>query len=162
PAIITGRGDHTHTIAVAAHTPDEPVRITITSLGINAPVIPAVIDLKQGVLAVPADIHETGWWADGATPHSPAGSIVIAGHVDSATAGAGAFFPLKQARAGEIIVLTSANGRTKSYRVVSVKQMVKANLPAGIWSQHTNNQLFVVTCGGPFDPVTKHYRDNIV
>src|SRR5262249_60761879 len=65
PAIITGRGEHTHTIAVATHTPDEPVRITVASLGIDAPVLPAVIDLKQGVLAVPADIDKTGWWADG-------------------------------------------------------------------------------------------------
>src|SRR5262249_61150793 len=65
PAIITGRGEHTHTIAVATHTPDEPVRIKFASLGIDAPVLPAVIDLKQGVLAVPADIDKTGWWADG-------------------------------------------------------------------------------------------------
>ena len=154
-------------IAIAAGLPATEVwKEQITklgiSLGIDAPVLPATIDLKQGVLAVPADIHEAGWWADGATPHSPVGSIVIAGHVDSATGGAGAFFPLKQARAGEIVALTSANGRTKSYRVVSVDHMLKANLPADIWSQQTPNRLVVVTCGGPFDPVTKHYRDNIV
>ena len=151
-----------HTIAVVTRSPDAPVRIAIASLGVDAPVAPAVIDLKQGVLAVPANIHETGWWADGATPHSPAGSIVIAGHVDSATAGAGAYFPLKQAKPGEIVVLTSADGRTKSYRVVSVNRMLKANLPTYIWSQTAPNRLFVVTCGGPFDPVTRHYRDNIV
>jgi hypothetical protein len=162
PAIITGRGDHTHTIAVVTDTPDAPVRIAIASLGIDAPVVPAGIDLKQGVLAVPADIHKTGWWVDGATPHSPAGSIVIAGHVDSATAGAGAFFALVHARTGETIVVTSADGRTKTYRVVSVKRMLKANLPTDIWSQHAPNRLFVVTCGGPFDPVTRHYRDNVV
>jgi hypothetical protein len=162
PAIITGRGDRTHTIAVVEHTPDAPVRIAIASLGIDAPVIPAGIDLKQGVLAVPADIHKTGWWIDGAAPHSAAGSMVIAGHVDSATAGAGAFFALGKARAGATIVVTSADGRTKSYRVVSVKRMLKANLPTDIWSQQAPNRLFVVTCGGPFDPVTRHYRDNVV
>jgi sortase (surface protein transpeptidase) len=162
PAIITGRGDHTHTIAVVTHTPDAPVRIAIASLGVDAPIAPAVIDLNQGVLAVPANIHEAGWWTDGATPHSPAGSIVIAGHVDSATAGAGAFFPLKQAKPGAIVVVTSADGRTKSYRVVAVNRMLKANLPTDIWSQTAPNRLFVVTCGGPFDPVTRHYRDNIV
>jgi sortase (surface protein transpeptidase) len=90
------------------------------------------------------------------------GSIVIAGHVDSATAGAGAFFPLKQAKPGAIVVLTTADGRTKSYRVVSVRHMLKANLPTDIWSQQAPNRLFVVTCGGPFDPVTRHYLDNIV
>jgi hypothetical protein len=40
--------------------------------------------------------------------------------------------------------------------------MLKADLPTDIWSQRTPNRLFVVTCGGPFDPVTRHYRDNIV
>jgi hypothetical protein len=162
PAIITGRGDHTHTIAVETQTPDAPVRITIASLGIDAPVLPAVIDLKQGVLAVPADIHKTGWWVDGATPHARTGSVVIAGHVDSATAGAGAFFPLKQARPGEVVRVTSADGRTRSYRVVSVRRMLKANLPTEIWSQRGANRLYVVTCGGRFDTATRHYLDNIV
>ena len=67
--------------------------------------------MKQGVLGVPADIHKTGWWADGAAPRRPApASILIAGHVDSAAAGAGAFFPLKHARRGTIVELTTADG----------------------------------------------------
>jgi hypothetical protein len=40
--------------------------------------------------------------------------------------------------------------------------MLKADLPTDIWSQRAPNRLFVVTCGGPFDPVTRHYRDNVV
>jgi hypothetical protein len=162
PAIITGRGDHTRTVAVGAQPPDAPVRLTVASLGIDAPVVPAGIDLRQGVLAVPSDIHKTGWWVDGATPHSPAGSIVIAGHIDSATAGAGAFFPFKQAGKGAVVELTSADGRTRRYRIVTVQKMLKANLPTKIWTQRGPNHLVLVTCGGPFDTATGHYRDNIV
>ncbi len=108
------------------------------------------------------DIHKAGWWVDGATPASPSGSIVIAGHVDSARGGAGAFFPLKQARSGAIVELTAADGATARYRVVSVQTMLKAQLPTSIWSQKGPNHLVLVTCGGPFDAASGHYRDNIV
>ncbi|HEY4347808.1 MAG TPA: sortase [Gaiellaceae bacterium] len=162
PAIITGRGDRTHLIATDATTPNAPVRITVSSLGIDAPVVAAGIDVKAGILAVPADIHKTGWWSDGAAPGDATGSVVIAGHVDSATAGAGAFFPLKQARRGTLIQVATAGGGTKTYRVVSVQTMLKAQLPTSIWSQKGKNRLVVVTCGGPFDQATGHYRDNVV
>jgi sortase family protein len=162
PAIITGRGDSTRVIAAGAAPNSRPTRLRIASLGIDAPVIASSIDVAQGVLGVPADIHKLGWWADGAAPGDPTGSIVIAGHVDSATAGAGALFQLKSARPGTVIQVTTADGRTLSYHVVAVKTMLKANLPTDTWSQRGRNHLVVVTCGGPFDSATGHYRDNIV
>jgi hypothetical protein len=162
PAIITGRGDHTRVIAAGVATSSRPTRLRIASLGIDASVVASGIDIARGVLGVPADIHELGWWADGAAPGDPSGSIVIAGHIDSATAGAGALFSLNTARPGTVIQVTTADGRTRSYKVVSVKTMLKANLPTDIWSQHGRNHLELVTCGGPFDPVTRHYRDNVV
>ena len=162
PAIITGRGDHTRLIAVHAARPNAPTHVRIASLGIDAPVAATGIDLKQGVLAVSSDIHRTAWWADGAAPGDPHGSIVIAGHVDSAKAGAGAFFSLKNARPGTIVELTTADGKTRTYRVTSVKTMLKAQLPTSIWSQKGSTHLVLVTCGGPFDTAAGHYRDNIV
>ncbi len=162
PAIITGRGDRTRVIAAGPVTGSRPTRLRIASLGIDAPVVASGIDVAQGVLGVPSDIHTLGWWADGAAPGGPTGSIVIAGHVDSAVAGAGALFPIKNARPGTVIQVTTADGRTWSYRVVSVQSMPKADLPTDIWSQYGRNHLVVVTCGGPFDAVTRHYRNNIV
>jgi LPXTG-site transpeptidase (sortase) family protein len=162
PAIITGRGDRTHLLSARVDRPNAPTRVVISSLGIDAPVKASAIDIQQGVLAVPADIDEAGWWLDGAAPGDPTGSVVIAGHVDSATAGAGAFFSLKEVRKGAIVHVTTADGRTLSYRVVSVQTMLKARLPTGIWSQRGRNHLVLVTCGGPFDYATGHYRDNVV
>jgi LPXTG-site transpeptidase (sortase) family protein len=162
PAIITGPGDRTHLVSFRAVRRDAPRRVRVASLGIDAPVAPAAIDLKQGVLAVPDDIHETGWWEDGAAPRDATGSVVIGGHVDSAKSGAGAFFSLKNARRGTVVEVTSATGRTTSYRVVSVRTMPKAQLPTEIWSQKGRNHLVLVTCGGPFDAAGGHYRDNIV
>ncbi len=162
PAIITGRGDSTHVIAVTTTPAGAPVRIQLPSLGIDAPVIASAIDVKQGVLGVPADIDKTGWWSDGATPLDSTGTVLIAGHVDSAAAGAGVFFPLKQARRGTLIQVTTASGQTKTYKVSSVETMAKDDLPTRIWSQKGPNRLVVVTCGGPFDHATGHYRDNVV
>ena len=53
------------------------------------------IDLKAGALGIPADIKKVGWWRDGAAPGDETGTVLIAGHVDSAKKGAGAFYALK-------------------------------------------------------------------
>jgi LPXTG-site transpeptidase (sortase) family protein len=138
------------------------VRVQIPSLGIDAPVSAVGIDLVDGVLAVPPPIHRTGWWRDGAAPGAKAGSILIAGHVDSATAGAGAFFKLRDARAGDRITVATAAGRTFTYRVVSVRDYPKRKLPSSVYSVKGRPRLVLVTCGGPFIAAERHYRDNVV
>jgi hypothetical protein len=162
PLIITGRGDVTHHVAVPGAGGLTPRRIQLPSLGIDAPVEPTGIDVRAGVLGVSPNIHRTGWWVDGAAPGAQAGSILIAGHVDSRKAGAGAFFRLHEAKPGDHIAVTTANGRTFSYRVVSVKSYLKRNLPADVYSLRGHARLVVVTCGGPFDAAKRHYRDNVV
>jgi hypothetical protein len=162
PEIITGRGDVTRPVRVAAAGAATPTRLRLVGLGIDAPISPAGIDVRHGVLGVPPNIHRAAWWADGAAPGSSSGAVLIAGHVDSKVAGAGAFFRLHEARAGDTIQLTTSGGQTLSYRVVSVKTYLKRLLPADVYSRHGRARLVVVTCGGPFDQSIGHYRDNIV
>ncbi len=139
-----------------------PASVQIASLGISAPVQPATIDLSDGELGVPADIHRVGWWRDGAAPGDAAGTVLIAGHVDSAAAGAGAFYNLKSAAVGTTITVTTAGGGTVSYRVTRVQTVLKADLPIGIFTKTGAPRLVLVTCGGPFDYATRHYIDNII
>ena len=134
----------------------------IDSVGIDATSSAVAIDTAQGVLGVSPNIHRTGWWADGATPGDKTGAVLIAGHVDKANAGPGAFFHLKDAKAGDKVEVATAGGRTFTYMVVSVKSYLKAKLPTDVWSRRGQARLVLVTCGGPFDQKTKHYRDNIV
>lgn len=162
PLVITGRGDVTREVRRSGAGSLTPTRIRLASLGIDAAVSPVGIDLGAGILGVSPDIHRTGWWKDGALPGDRSGAVLIAGHVDSATAGAGAFFRLHQARAGDRIELRTAGGRTFAYRVVTVRSYPKANLPTSVWSRRGPARLVVVTCGGPFDQATRHYRDNVV
>jgi sortase family protein len=162
PEIITGRGDHASFVRARAGTPDQPVRVRIQSLGIDAPVAPVGIDVPHGVLGVPPPIHRTGWWADGAAPGARSGAVLIAGHVDRAGLGPGAFFRLKDARPGDHVTVTTRSGRTVTYRVVSVHDYLKRRLPADVYSLRGRARLVLVTCGGPFIASLGHYRDNVV
>ena len=139
-----------------------PVRVRAASLGIDAPVAPSVVGIERGVLAVPTDIRRAGWWSDGAAPRARTGAVLIAGHVDSASLGAGAFFRLRSARPGDRVQVETRDGRTTTYRVVSVRTYVKESLPTEIYSLRGPARLVLVTCGGPFNERGGSYRDNIV
>ena len=87
--------------------------------------------------------------AGGATAPRPAtttGTILLAGHVDSAKEGAGAFYALKYARRGDVI----------RRRRAALPRHVGAPRPqAGAAVEHLHAdgpaRLVLVTCGGPFD-----------
>ncbi len=162
PRIITGGRRVGAPAVVRSSSVRTPTRVSIPSIGIDAALVPVVIDGSQGTLGVPADIHRGAWWRDGALPGGARGTVLLAGHVDSAKGGEGAFFTLAHARAGATIVLATAGGARFSYRVASVRSYAKSRLPTGIFSQAGPARLVLVTCGGPFDPVRRRYRDNIV
>ena len=114
------------------------------------------------MLDVPQNIDRVGWWRDGAAPGASNGTILLAGHVDSAKRGAGAFYALKSARRGDTISVRSENGTTRSYRVASLRRVPKASLPSAIFTRSGERRLVLVTCGGPFDAARGRYRDNVI
>ena len=120
------------------------------------------IDTRTGALAIPKDIDRVAWWRDGAAPGSANGAILLAGHVDSAKRGAGAFYALKNARRGDTVTVTSDDGKTRDYRVSTMQRVRKAALPESIYSRTGRRRLVLVTCGGPFNTATGHYRDNLI
>jgi LPXTG-site transpeptidase (sortase) family protein len=163
PLILTGRGERTGRVsAAAAAAPGAaPTRVALRRLGIDAAVYGVDVDTRLGVLDVPPNIDSVGWWRDGAAPGSSAGTILLAGHVDSARRGAGAFYALKGARRGDTITVRTG-GTTRSYRVTSLRRVRKAALPTSIYTRTGERRLVLVTCGGPFDSRTKRYRDNVI
>jgi hypothetical protein len=162
PQIITGRNDHAAYVAAPGVGGRTPTRVTIAARGIDAPLVPVGISVSQHVLGAPEQIDQAGWWADGKAPGAKSGTVLIAGHVDSAAEGPGAFFELPHAAVGDRVQVRTRNGRTYTYRVVSVRLYPKAQLPIGVWSRTGPARLVLVTCGGPFDTVSRHYRDNVV
>jgi sortase family protein len=139
-----------------------PVRISISALTINAPVVAEGID-STGEMEIPTNIHTIGWYQWGSAPGATAGSIVMVGHVDSAQQGLGAFFYLKTLTAGALITVTTADNKTWNYRVLAREEFPKTNVPlAAIFDQAGPPRLILATCGGAFDHSTKSYYDNIV
>ena len=94
---------------------------------------------------------------------STAGSIVVAGHVDSSAQGKGAFFRLDRLAPGDRMTLTGAGGRVREFRVVGRERYEKTKIPLEKYFALSGaTRLTLITCGGPFDAATGHYRDNVV
>lgn len=150
--------------------PAPPVRLHLPTLGVEAPVTPVDTDAERGI-AIPDDPAVVGWWRGGAVPGSAAGSVVLVGHVDTRVAGPGALFRAASLRPGDRIVLGTesasvgrpASGSTDAgYVVAAVRHYPKAELPAEVFATAGPPRLVLVTCGGKFDPRTRHYADNVV
>ncbi len=162
PRIVAGRGESGRFVQAAGAGARTPVRVRVPGLGIDAPVSAAQIDVAHGVLGAPKSIARTGWWRDGAAPGARSGAVLITGHVDSAKGGIGAFFQLRRAHTRERVEVVTASGRTFAYDVVSVRSYRKGAVPTSIFSRRGAARLVLVTCGGPFDRASGHYRDNVV
>jgi len=140
-------------------TPAPPTELTIPAIHVHTSVQP--VENVHGSLAVPDDPARTGWWAGGALPGSPTGSVVLDGHVDS-LAGRGALFRLTDLRAGDRIVLTTAAHQQIHYAVTGRRVIAKAApLPGDLFSPNGVSRLVLITCGGPFNHTSRTYQDNI-
>ncbi|MFI6600514.1 class F sortase [Nonomuraea sp. NPDC050536] len=138
-----------------------PVRLGIPALHIDAAIHPVGVD-ADGALRVPAHPDQLGWWSGGARPGSAAGRVVIVGHVDTAAQGPGAFFRLAHVEVGDKVRVQLADGQSRTYRIVARRHYRKDRLPAQVFAQTGPPCLVLITCTGPFDRATRHYRDNLV
>ena len=146
----------------AATLAPPPVRLRLPRLHVDALVLPVSVG-PDGLLGVPANPRQLGWWNRSARPGPSSGSVVIDGHVDSASLGLGALFRLREARPGDDVVLENAKGESTAYTVVARRSYAKTSLPvAEVFAQEVSPRLVLLTCGGAFDQATHHYADNIV
>jgi hypothetical protein len=135
-----------------------PSRVTIAGRRIAAPVEPVGVR-SGGALAIPEDPGRLGWWIGSALPGARRGTVVVAGHVDTATRGAGALFRLEQVSMGARIDVR-AGGRTIRYTAVARRSYPKRRLPAELFRTDTAPRLVLITCGGAFHDGS--YSHNVV
>lgn len=146
----------------AAATVAPPVSLAVPALGVEAPVDPVGVE-PDGSMTIPGDGGRVGWYRFGPAPGAPSGSAVLAGHVDTRAGGPGALFRLAELQPGAELVVTSADGAAHRYRVVARETIVKQELPTErLFSRDGPPVLTVITCGGPFRPELRSYRDNVV
>jgi hypothetical protein len=144
-------------------TPDRPVMLALPSVGVMAPVI--AVGVSEGNLQVPDDPAQVGWWTSSAEAGADTGSVIIDGHVDTASGGPGALYRMGigKLQPGDTVVLTTVLGRKVNYRIYAQSVYLKAaGLPADIFAASREPRLVLITCGGAFDSAGRTYTDNVV
>lgn len=136
-----------------------PRRLQLPAAGVDAAVVPVGVGSGRE-LAVPGDVHLLGWWSSGPLPGSPAGTVVIDGHVDD-RGGPGALFRLARTPVGSALVLQTPAGVLR-YAVQARRLYGKDQLPGDLFTAAGRPRLVLITCGGPFDRASGHYQDNVV
>ncbi|WP_449386101.1 class F sortase [Cellulomonas soli] len=160
-AEVPVRSSDLGSLAAASELP-APTRVQVPDVGVDMPV-DAVGVQDDGSLQIPADADRAGWYRFGAAPDSPAGSTVLAAHVDSALTGIGPFARLREVGVGAAVQVTTSDGRTRAYRVVNIEQTAKDGAPVAQWfARDGQPRLVLITCGGAFRRDIGHYTDNVV
>lgn len=140
-----------------------PTRLRIPSIGVTATVNAVGINDRTGEFEVPPSVDEIGWYRYGPGLEAERGSVVVAGHVDSATQGKGAFYRLRELDRGDTLTVTGSDGKAREYRVVGREEYDKSKIPLErYFARDGEPRLTLITCGGPFDAEARRYRDNIV
>jgi LPXTG-site transpeptidase (sortase) family protein len=129
--------------------------------GATAPVRPS--STVDGLLVVPERVHQVGWWDGGAQAGDPFGSVVLAGHVDSATEGLGFFARLLRVRTGDEITVRAV-GHRAAYKVTRVESVPQDALATGsdAFDQLSPHRLVLITCTGEYDRSRGGYQENLV
>lgn len=141
-----------------------PVRITIPAIGVRSRV-QALGQSASGAMEVPQpgpQYDDAGWYRYSPTPGS-LGPAVVVGHVDSAAGGPSVFARLGSLKPRDTVSVTRADGSVAVFAIEAVRRYTKASFPTQLVYGNTEQAaLRLVTCGGPFERASGHYRDNIV
>jgi sortase (surface protein transpeptidase) len=142
--------------------PSLPVRLSIPTIGVNAPFVPLTLG-SDGRLQPPPedDSNLAGYYADGPMP-GQRGSAIVAGHVDTRT-GPAVFLLLSLLKPGATADITRADGVVATFKVDSVQTFSKNAFPdQQVYGDTPDAELRIITCGGTFDHAKQDYKDNVV
>ncbi|MEM7094874.1 MAG: sortase [Actinomycetota bacterium] len=141
------------------HDGRRPVSLAIEAIDVvDAAVIAVGVNPDQTFEVPPAD--EVGWYRFGPTPGDE-GSAVLAAHIafDGVD---GVFRHLADAEVGSVVVVGFDDGTSQRYRIESITDYVKEELPDELFARTGDAQLALITCGGSFNPELRSYDSNTV
>jgi hypothetical protein len=149
-------------VAAAPELP-APVALALPALEISLPVDPVGV-AADGQMEIPPRAERAGWYRFGPAPGAPAGTAVIAAHVDSvASAGLGPFARLQDAAVGDPVDVVLADGTTRQFTVTGVERRPKTDIAwPDVFVRDGAPRLVLVTCGGTFQRDVGHYTDNVI
>ncbi|HEU0192943.1 MAG TPA: sortase [Gaiellales bacterium] len=136
------------------------MRIRVPAIGVDAAVLSLGLN-RDGTLQVPRDAVDAGWWSGGTAP-GLSGPAVIVGHVNW-DGRQGAFAHIGRLRPGQAILVTHRDGMTDRFLVTGSAIYPKSAFPTSlVYGPRPASLLRLITCTGPFDAGTGHYRDNLI
>lgn len=139
----------------------QPVRVQVAGTGIDLEVVPTGVE-DNGAMTIPDNHYQAGWYRYGPGPGSPAGSVVLAAHVDSRTE-ALPIAGLKDVPAGTQVTVTLEDGSAVVYQTEKVENIAKRSLDGHRLFDRTGSPLLkLVTCGGRWLDTEDDYEDNVV
>ncbi len=151
------------TVATYTVPPNHPRYIAIPAIGIaNTPVIKLGV-LSSGAIATPNNMYETGWYDNSSLPGQK-GAMFVYGHVSSWAAN-GVFYNLKKLVAGDSVIVSTGDGRTYTYKVVSSKVYPYNNVDMGqVLSPISSSSpgLNLMTCTGRIIKGTSEFNQRLV
>ena len=157
--VAIARLDQPHPGAASPAGSASPATISIPSIGVKATIVEVGLQADRA-MQVP-DPDQVGWYKLGPRPGAP-GPAVLIGHLNSRT-GPAVFYRLGQLRPGDEILVGQRSGTSSRFVVGRLEQLPKTALPTKrIWTTTSRPLLRLVSCGGPFNRATGHYRDNII
>lgn len=144
---------------VYTHPLHNPVRIVIPAISTAANIIPVGVE-KEGVMETPP-ARTAGWYKFGPVPGAPGPAVIIAHSYFNHERDV--FYGLKRLQAGDEIQVYDGSGDVAVFVVDSKEEILKTELPTErIWNNTSEPVLRLVTCGGTFDPETRHFLSNVV
>jgi hypothetical protein len=138
----------------------DPFRLSIDRIGVDAAIVPVGVDPGTNAMQIPG-LDDVGWYRFAALPGDAAGTAVLVGHVDG-NGRPGVFANLRDLAPGDTFTVTLPDGTARAFVVTGLQQFDKQALPSDLFTRGGPPRLALITCGGPFDPATGHYLDNVV
>jgi hypothetical protein len=142
--------------------PSRPLRLTIPSIKVDAPILDVGLADDDSVDVPPLSRHnEAGWFSDGPTP-GQFGPALIVGHADTRT-GPSVFHDLHTLKPGRRIEILRSDGRVAVFEVNAVEHYGKTKLPIKrVYGDYSRPSLRLVTCGGTWLGRSRGYSDNVI
>jgi LPXTG-site transpeptidase (sortase) family protein len=140
-----------------------PILVSIRALELHSSVIP--VTAYSGVMEIPEDISQIGWFVGSVSPGHDQGSAVLVGHRDGSEGGRGAFYDIDSLDRGDFIFVTTSEGIRLKYTVIEVELLDKDSLPLVadfVFAQDGDPRLTLITCGGDYETENGGYQANVI
>jgi hypothetical protein len=153
---------HSEAMAAPSHVlipTAPPAQLLISDLNVHR-AVEAVGVGRSGVIDVPVNAWNAGWFNGSPVPGAP-GDSVIEGH--AGYPGQPMIFgKLATLRPGSQVVVVLSDGSRQLFLVVSMSSVAVGAAPAGFAEPYGPPRLTLITCNGHFDDNTYSYSSRLV